>query len=39
MVISENQPLESTDSKKYQVKVRDKLKNPNMLGLRMIIIP
>ncbi len=39
MVILENQLLEPIDSKEYWVKIRGELKNPNMLGLRIIIIP
>ncbi len=39
MVILENQLLESINPKKYQIKIRDELKNPNMLELRIIIIP
>jgi len=39
MVILGNQLLEPTNLKKYWVKVRDKLKNLNILGFRIIIIP
>ncbi len=39
MIISEHQLLESTNFKKYQAKVKDELKNPNMLRLKIITIP
>ncbi len=39
MIILKNQLLEPIDSKKYQTKIRNELKNPDMLRFKIITIP